>query len=177
MKCKKCGKAFKDLVRHLRNSNDCQFSYDFEALSNDRKTASLARKHNYNKTNYEENKERILANKKKNYKENKSKFKQRNAENYKKNKPFICQRKRFKKYFKPKQAMSYINHQQEHLFFHTLGFCQPETMSYLNHSIEFEDGLCNYCDGMTCIKIIGVNRLVCLKCKRAHCYSVSFWSC
>ena len=66
--------------------------------------------------------------------------------------------------------MLYNTYQQQHLYHHARGFCQPETMEFLNHSIEFVDGLCHSCLGTSAIKIIGVNRLVCLRCQKAHCY-------
>ena len=43
-------------------------------------------------------------------------------------------------------------------------------MPDLNHSIESYDELCHSCKKMSAIKIIGINRLVCVSCKKAHCY-------
>ena len=185
MKCDFCTTDFKDILRHLKKSMKCQSVYDVEALQNERNLESLENKKlkdkrlyqknkdkilNHRKIYYENNQEKILGNKKLYYKANKATFMNKNAANYKKSKSLIFQRKRFKKYFIAKRAMSYITHQQEHLYFHTMDFCQPETMQYLNHSVEFDDGLCNNCNKLSCIKIIGVNRSVCTYCKKAHCF-------
>ena len=185
MKCDFCTKDFIDILRHLKNSSKCQSVYDIEALQKDRNLARLEKKKsndkrfyrekkekilNDRKGHYKSNKEKILENKKQYYQANKATFKNKNAVNYQKSKSLICQRKRFKKCFTRKHAMSYINHQQEHLYFHTMDICQPETMRYLNHSVEFDDGLCYNCNDLSCIKIIGVNRLVCIHCKKAHCF-------
>ena len=79
------------------------------------------------------------------------------------------QYKRFKKYFQQKHASAYFTPEQEHLFNHTRGFCQPHTMVELNHCIEYMDGKCIFCVHNTAVKIIGVNKIVCLSCNKAYC--------
>ena len=65
--------------------------------------------------------------------------------------------------------MKYITLHQEHLYLHTLEICQPESMQLLNHSIEYYDGVCQFCKESQGVKIIGVNRQVCINCKKAEC--------
>ena len=181
MKCKVCEIEFRDLIRHLKNSIKCQSSYDMQVLINERKAASFKKKSSNNKKYYENNKADILEKKGKHYEENHENILHSKKQYYTENKEIIlekrrksrpkdCQRKRFQKHFTGKDAMKYITEQQEHLFHHTEEFCQPETMPHLNHSIELDNGLCHSCQEMSSIKIIGVNRLVCLKCTKAHCY-------
>ena len=214
MNCISCNKDFHDLLRHLRNSKNCQSAYDMKSLVKERKLAQLAKKRCYmkktyqqNKENilqakkehyaenkedilqvrkghyeenkedilqvrkqhYEENKEQILQNEKNTYLNNKDEIRSRQAAYYVKSKSKICQRKRFRKHFTEKDAMYYLSNQQTHLYHHISGFCQPETMPDLNHSIESDDELCCSCKKMSAIKIIGINRLVCVSCKKAHC--------
>ena len=181
MKCKVCAIEFKDIVRHLKNSIKCQTSYDMEALKNERNLERLKKKSSNNKKYYKDNKAEIKEGFKKYHAQNQESILHSKKQYYaakrdiilekkKKSRPKDCQRKRFQKHFSVKDAMRYITQQQEHLFHHTEEFCQPETMLYLNHSIEFDDGLCYSCQDLSSIKIIGVNRLVCLKCTKAHCY-------
>ena len=42
-------------------------------------------------------------------------------------------------------------------------------MQEFNHSIEYTDGHCNFCLEPCGIKLIGVNRQVCLDCNKAQC--------
>ena len=169
MKCKFCATEYKDILRHLKTSIDCQSVYDIEAMKKERVEARQKKKKVDNKNHYDKHKNKILKDKSNYYTENKETIREKQAVSYRKYRSKVCQRKRFRKHFTVEHAMAYITEQQEHLYHHTTGICQPETMPYLNHSIEFDNGLCYYCNGNTCIKIIGVNRLVCLGCKKAHC--------
>ena len=121
------------------------------------------------KKHYEEHKEKILENRKEHYNEKRVSIRANQAEYYKKTRSQIYQRQRFRKHFDKKNAMSYLTVHQEHLYHHTNGFCQPETMEYLNHSIEYYDGVCQFCNEKHSIKIIGVNREVCSSCNKAQC--------
>ena len=109
---------------------------------------------------YEANKSSILK-KQGEYKQtNRSIFKKKKAEYYVKNKSLISQKKRFFNYFTKEDASKYLTAHQEHLYQHTLGICQPESMQMLNHSIEYDNGDCQFCNHSQGVKIIGVNRQV-----------------
>ena len=123
----------------------------------------------HKKEYYKEKRKEILCQKKEYYVQNKDDICKNRAASYKKSRPLICQRQRFKRYLTEKVTFSYLSQQQQHLYHHTTGFCQPETMKFLNHSIEFYDGVCHSCGEKTAVKIVGVNRLVCLSCNKAHC--------
>ena len=169
MKCKVCAKDFKDILRHLKSSKKCQSLYDMQALKKERVMVRLSMKKIANQRHYNENKVQILNEKIKYYEDNKQTIRKKQNMSYKLSRSNVFQRRRFKKCFTRKYAMAYITKQQEHLYHHTKEFCQGETMPQLNHSIEVHNGLCNSCKEMRCIKIIGVNRLVCLNCKKAQC--------
>ena len=168
MKCDCCNVSYKDIIRHLKNSKNCQSSYDMESLIRDRKLARVEKKRSYMKKFYQDNKEE----KKKYYESNKKSIREKQAVSYRNSKSRICQRQRFYKTFSNRRIyieMSFITQQQKHLYYHTQGFCQPETMPDLNHSVEFYDGLCVSCNKLCAIKLIDVNRLVCLQCEKAYC--------
>ena len=122
-----------------------------------------------NKKYKEEHKEEIIGKNKKYHEENKSEISKRKATSYQKNRGFICQRKRFENHLQETNTRSYVTEQQQHLYYHTKDFCQPDTMEYLNHSIEYYDGICDSCGEASAIKIIGINRMVCSICKKSHC--------
>ena len=124
---------------------------------------------NHKKQYYKEKQEEILNKKKEYHVQNREDICKKKAASYQTSRPLICQRKRFERYLTTKSTKSYLSDQQQHLYHHTEGLCQPETMTFLNHSVEFYDGLCHSCGEKTAVKIIGVNRLVCLGCKKAHC--------
>ena len=42
-------------------------------------------------------------------------------------------------------------------------------MPKFNHSVQYYDGHCELCKQETAVKIIGVNRIVCINCKKAIC--------
>ena len=185
MKCKSCSKTVKDILRHLNSSEKCQSLYDMVNLKENRRLERLERQRDNKKILYQKKKEKILEQKKTYYKNNKEKILGQQETYYKDNRDTICrkkaisyqksksrvyQRQRFREYLSRKDTMSYLCEKQEHLYHHTHGFCQPESMSSLNHSIEFYDGLCNACGETTAVKISGVNRLVCSTCSKAHCY-------
>ena len=200
MKCQNCNKDYCDIIKHLRKNKDCKKAYNFDELAAERKSIRLQKQRDSMKKLYEQKKEKICLQKKEYYKKNKEKILNQNRENYKqkrerilkqnkdyygknkidiclkkavsfqKTRPLVCQRKRFQKYLTEKATCAYLSEQQQHLYHHTKGFCQPETMTFLNHSVEYYEGLCHSCGKSTSIKIIGVNRLVCLSCKKAHCH-------
>ena len=234
MKCIKCKKEFKDLLRHVHHSENCQSSYDMEKMIQNRKLERiekkkvymrqtygeqqekilLSRKKHYannrikmieeKKEYYEENKSKILEERKEYYEENKSKILEERKEYYEKNKSKILgdrkeyyedkreiiraqqksyyrnsrakvsQKRRFNKYFwnmtPHRNPMSYVTPEQEHLYKHSQGYCQAETMANLNHAIEFDDGVCDNCQESKAVKIIDVNRIVCLGCMNAYCF-------
>ena len=87
----------------------------------------------------------------------------------KKNKCSKYQRLRFKRHFGEKKASQYLTSQQVHLYQHCLGICQPDTVKAFNHSVEYYDGLCKHCQEPQGVKLISVNRQVCLSCKKAQC--------
>ena len=103
---------------------------------------------------YKEQKEQILDQKKEYYHNNRDDILKKKAASYKDSKPVSCQRQRFKKYLSEKATASYLSDQQQHLYHHTEGCCQPETMKFLNHSIEYYNGIWYSCDETTAIKII-----------------------
>lgn len=155
MKCQYCNNDFKDILCHLNKSKKCQSVHDMDAIRESRKQAKLEKWRCYNKKYYKKNREKIRKNK---------------AENYQKSKGNRFQHKRFRKHFRREHALAYVTSQQEHLFHHSQGVCQPETMENLNHCIEYSNGNCLFCKKDTTVKIIGVNRVVCLACNKAHCY-------
>ena len=59
MECKVCHKTFKDIIRHLKNSNACQNAYDIKALEQDRKLARYESMRKYSKKYHVENKAKI----------------------------------------------------------------------------------------------------------------------
>ena len=170
MKCKSCNKDFVDILKHIRKKVECQKLYDIDSIVDERRLKRLEKQRCSKKEHYQKNSDKILSSKQTYYVENRKLIRQKQAESYKKSRGLIFQRRRFKKYFTEKHALRYLSQQQIHLYHHIDGFCQPETIKSFNHSIEFYDGLCDYCGGLKVIKLIGVNRLVCLKCKKAFCY-------
>ena len=92
---------------------------------------------NQNRENYKQKRERILKQKKYYYGKNKIDICLKKAASFQKTRPLICQRKRFQKYLTEKATCAYLSEQQQHLYHHTKGFCQPETMTFLNHSVEY----------------------------------------
>ena len=112
------------------------------------------KKRAYDKKFYDDHKEDILDKK---------------GKSYRKTKAFIYQRKRFRKHFTRSNVRALITPQQEHLWHHTKEFCQPETMPKFNHSVQYYDGHCKLCKHETAVKIIAVNRIVCMNCKKAIC--------
>ena len=181
MKCSNCKKEFLDILKHLRKNKVCQSDYDMDSLVLERKLIRIQKKRNLMKDSYDKKKDDILKQKKENYRENRKEILEKRKKYYNENKDIICQkkadrkglisqRKRFKKYFPENAAKSYLTEQQEHLFDHVEGFCRPDTMKYLNHSVESYDNVCENCGEPTAVKIIGINRSVCLKCNKAHCF-------
>ena len=122
------------------------------------------------KDHYKDRKEEILEKKAEYYENNKESIRKMQANYYIKRKQKIFQRRRFHKHFDKKDALSYLNSAQVHLYHHTNGFCQTESIKYFNHRIESYDGLCEFCNNSTTVKIMGVNRLVCTSCKKAQCF-------
>ena len=82
----------------------------------------------------------------------------------------MYQNLRFWRHFGKKEAARYLTPQQEHLYHHSLGVCQPDTMKAFNHSVEFYNALCKFCQMPQGMKLIGVNCIVCLRCQKAQCY-------
>jgi hypothetical protein len=169
LKCKFCNKEFADILKHLKKSEACTKVYDIDALVTERKMARMEKKRMYMKLYENKNKVKILEGKKEHYEKNRDLIRKQMSSYYKKSRAQVCQRQRFRKHVVPKDTLSYLTEQQEHLYHHTNGFCQPETMKYLNHSVEHYDGVCESCKIKEAIKIVGVNRQVCLSCKKAHC--------
>ena len=165
MKCKSCNKDFWDILKHIRKNVECQKLYDIVSIVNERRLKRLEKQRNAKKEHYEQNRDEILTARKVYYVKNRADI----CEKYKKSRGLIFQRRRFKRYFREKHALSYLSQQQMHLYHHINGFCQPETIQCFNHSVEFYDGLCDSCGDKAIIKLIGVNRLVCLNCKKAFC--------
>ena len=118
---------------------------------------------------YENNRESVRIKQTEYYKNNRESVRLKQADNYKKTIGTRFQYKRFKKHFNKQHAQAYMTPQQEHLFHHTRGVCQPETMSDLNHHIEYSNASCLLCNKSKAVKIIGVNRIVCLACHKAYC--------
>ena len=167
MKCESCHKEFSDILKHVRKSESCQTVYNMEELTCERKMIRIQKKREQQKFAYEnskseilaknkrykeehkekikgknkkykeEHKEEIIGKNKKYHEENKSEISKRKATSYQKNRGFICQRKRFENHLQETNTRSYVTEQQQHLYYHTENFCQPDTMEYLNHSIEF----------------------------------------
>ena len=176
MKCAHCHKDFKVILCHLIKSEKCQQLYDIEEIRESNRKIQLEKKG----SKYQEKKDEILEKRKLKYQEKKDGILEKRKLYYKKNKIMISnerktnvgkrfQYKRFKKYFQQKHASAYFTPEQEHLFNHTRGFCQPHTMVELNHCIEYMDGKCIFCVHNTAVKIIGVNKIVCLSCNKAYC--------
>ena len=97
MKCNVCNIEFKDLIRHLKNSNKCQSDYDVELLRKEQMLKRLENKrslyHNNKqivlekrKLHYDKNKEEILEKRKIHYKNNRKEIRMKQAEAYKKKK-------------------------------------------------------------------------------------------
>jgi hypothetical protein len=137
------------------------------------------------KVHYQKRKEIILLNKRDHYKERKQEILEKRAEHYKDNKEAIrkkqaiyyikrkqkiFQRRRFHKHFDKNDALSYLTSPQEHLYHHTNGFCQTESIEFFNHRIESYDSVCKFCTQNSAVKILGVNRLVCTRCNKAQCW-------
>ena len=196
MECKVCSNKFKDLLKHLRKSPSREKEYDVDKIVEQRRFERLEKMKARNRMKYDEeedkrqeyyqsNRSRIreiqakykMANRfnlkikdAKYKKSNRNSIKEKKAKYYSTKCNVIKQKKRFYKHFKEKDARKYITSHQDHLYHHTLGICQPETMQSLNHSIEFHDGLCKFCEKPQGVKIIGVNRQVCMHCLKAQCF-------
>ena len=118
---------------------------------------------------YSNNMESIRVAKAEYYCKNKESIRVAQAEYFKRSRSLSCQRKRFHKHFKHEDALNYLTGHQEHLYHHTKGICQSETLLEFNHSVEYYDGLCNFCTERQGVKLAGINRQVCLGCNRAKC--------
>ena len=195
MKCTICGKDFKNLLKHLRKNKICESEHDVDKIVSDRRLKRLedmkntSRKHykKYRVTKqeyYDKNKNSIRKKQVKYKSENEFRIKTKDAqykkvkrliikdkkaEYYSKNRGLIAQKKRFYRHFKKEDAWKYITSHQDHLFYHTLGLCQAESIKSMNHSIEYYNGICILCNAPHGIKIIGVNRQVCMNCMKAQC--------
>ena len=99
-----------------------------------KKTEILEKRKDY----YVKNKAEILEENREHYRKNSEDIRKKQAKYYAKMKKLIAQRKRFHKQFDKKDALSYLTPAQVHLYHHTNGFCQPE--SIYNHCIESYDG-------------------------------------
>ena len=229
MNCEVCQNSFKDILKHVQKSVNCQRHDYMDRLIEARKNERLSKKKEYNKAHYKAKKSRIRAKQATYYDQNKSQIslkksayykenrvaigtrhaayydenmvqvRARQAEYYeensskitekqtvyydtkrksirqsqavyhKKNKTIFAQKKRFMKHFKEKDAKKYLSASQEHLHQHCLGVCQPSSIKAFNHLVESYNGLCKFCHELNGIKLIGVNRQVCLDCKKAEC--------
>jgi hypothetical protein len=165
MKCKSCDKNVKDLLKHLLKSKPCQEVYDVEQIRQSKRQERLEKKRKWSREKYERNR----AEKAEYYIKNKESIRGAQAEYYKRSRNLSCQRKRFRKHFKHEDALNYLTGSQEHLYHHTNGICQSETLLEFNHSVEYYDGLCNFCNERQGVKLVGINRQVCLGCNRAKC--------
>ena len=184
MKCESCDKNIKDILKHLLKSKPCQKVYDVEQIRQSRRQERLEKMRKCSQENYEVNKESIKVvraefnskhkesirvAKAEYYSKNKESIRVAQAEYYKRSRSLSCQRQRFRKHFKHEDALKYITGHQEHLYHHTMGICQSGTLLDFNHSVEFYDGLCNFCNERKGVKLVGINRQVCLGCNRAKC--------
>ena len=165
IKCKVCSHNFKDLLKHLRKSSSCHSEYDVEAIVENRHIAKKKRMRDY----YYENQNLIREQQAEYKKANKDKIKMQDDKYYDTNACIKAQKRRFYQHFRKEYALRYITDHQIHLFLHTEGKCQPESIKDINHSIDYYDGLCKFCDQPTGIKLLGVNRQVCIGCRRAQC--------
>ena len=169
IRCKVCAIQFKDLLKHLQKSLNCQRSYDLKLIADKRKVKRLKNKRNSNKIYYENNKKSIRGKKTKFRRENKNKIKEQNANYYDKTAYLNAQKRRFFKHFSKNTCLNYVTPHQEHLYLHTEGICQPESIQDINHSIEVYNGVCKFCSEPKGVKLIGVNRQVCIDCNKAEC--------
>ena len=140
-------------------------------LKENRRLDRLGKKQAYDKKYYDDHKGEI-SDKRKISSRNVDRLGKKQADNkkfYRKTKAYIYQRKRFKKHYTRFNVRNFITPQQEHLWHHMQEFCQPETVSKFNHSVQYYDGHCKLCKHETALKLIGVNKIVCLHCKKAIC--------
>ena len=180
MKCKVCDQHFVDILKHILKNEACKAAYNVDQIMEERRLVRLDKKRKYmrkryvdkneeilkqKKDHYESEKQRILKDRKDYYEINHDEVREKQAAYYRRSR----QRQRFRKYLLAKDVLSYLSKPQEHLFHHSNGFCQPETMKYLNHSVEYHDGVCESCKEPKAVKLAGVNRLVCTSCTNAHC--------
>lgn len=181
MKCKFCDQHFVDILKHILKNEACNVDHMME----ERRLLRLEKKRFYMKNrfendktgeilekrrdHYEKEKNKILKYKEVYYEMNKDEVREKQAAYYSRSKSAVCQRQRFRKFLLARDILSYLSKPQEHLFHHSTGFCQPETIKYLNHSVEYDDGACESCDDHKPVKLVGVNRLVCTSCHKAHC--------
>ena len=146
---------------------NCQSEYDMEALRESRRQERLEKKRlnfkmyhkeNQDKINaksadyYMNNRESVRIKQTEYYKNNRESVRLKQGENYRKTIGTRFQYKRFKKHFNKQHAQAYMTPQQEHLFHHTRGVCQPETMPDLNHNIEYSNGSCLLCNEDKAVK-------------------------
>ena len=197
MKCKVCDINVREIFNHLLKSKPCQEGYDVEQIRqlHSKRQERLEKKKKWSREKYKRSKDEILKKREAKYEVNKVKkaeyyinntesireaqaeyysknterVRDAQAEYYKRSRSLTCQRKRFRKHFKQENAMNYLTGHQEHLYHHTKGICQSETLKEFNHSVEYYDGLCNFCNEHEGVKLVGVNRQVCLGCNRAKC--------
>ena len=169
MKCKFCDQHFVDILKHILKNEACKAVYNVDHMMEERRLLRLEKKRSYMKNRYENDKNKILKSKEVYYEMNKDEVRVKQAAYYSRSKSAVCQRQRFRKFLLARDILSYLSKPQEHLFHHSSGFCQPETIKYLNHSVEYDDGACESCDDHKSVKLVGVNRLVCTSCHKAHC--------
>ena len=127
MKCEKCGKVFKDLLKHLTKSKECQSAHNMDEIYRNRRQERLGKMRSYyqekKKTilkkikNYEsDNKVTISLKKKAYYEKEKQQIRSKQKVYYQKSIGKKYQYKRFRNYFRRVNAQSYITPEQEHLY-------------------------------------------------------------
>ena len=169
MKCQICDREFKDILKHLKKSVPCQDEDYMRQIELSRQHQRLNKKRNQNKASYDRNKSKISEVRAGHYMANKEAIRKSQANYYQEAKNLVAQRQRFAKHFEPKDAYRYLTSEQEHLYEHCRRVCQPSTMKKFNHSVEYYNGLCKFCDQYRGIKLLGVNRQVCIDCSKAQC--------
>ena len=152
--CKKCGKDFKFILKHLVKSKQCQELYDMAKLIIEQRETGRLKERKREKIYYEANKEKVKRRRLGYYAENREKEKNYNQEYHKLNRESILPKMRlYNKSYQPRRRAinnfkrkiqqvfnkthgkpSYFSTDiQYHMYYHTQGECDLRTIAGTRH--------------------------------------------
>ena len=192
--CKVCHKEIKFILVHLKNNPNCQLDYDMNLLYKESKNIRLLRKKQNERNKYKnciDFREQKKKNEKNKYNNDKdfrvNKNMKRNAYHCLNKKKCLSRMKQYNKGYKPRRTAErnlkkeiksndnfwYITDEAYHLYYHSLGKCDQNTINCGRHTIFQESqGACPKCDGDGKLySLAGCNKVYCMNatCQISFC--------